>query len=137
MNEILNSDYWVGYLSAALGWFFAFLVPVDQFLVFTTVLVMCDLYTGVRAAKKRKESIHSRGLRRTVEKIVVFYIAILLSEGMIQTFEIAFNLTYFVAFAIAITEFKSNIENIEVISGVNVVKFVKERLFSGKNLPPK
>ena len=140
MNTLLNNTFWTGYLSAVFGWITSFILPVAPFLSFTSALVLCDLYTGTRAARKRAEKIHSKGLKRTVEKLIVYFIAILLSEGMIRTFELPFNITYVVAFAIALTEFKSNIENIEEISGVNIWTVIRDRIAPPKHkkkIPPR
>lgn len=117
------TEYWFGYLAGIGGAISSFVVPTSPFLIFTIVLVFCDLYTGTRAARKRNEVIHSRGLRRTIDKIVLYFIAILLTEGMKKVFNLdfgKFDITYLTAFAIALTEFKSNIENIQVVTGVNI-----------------
>ena len=128
MNELFYNKYLIGYLSAVIGWIVAFIVPLAPFLIFTTILVLCDLFTGTRAALARGEKIHSRGLRRTVEKISVYFVAILLTEGMIDVFNIPINITYAVAFVIALSEFKSNIENVESISGISLWKTISEKI---------
>tara|TARA_R100001377_G_scaffold85295_1_gene71354 strand:- start:31149 stop:31481 length:333 start_codon:yes stop_codon:yes gene_type:complete len=104
-------------------------MPVASFLFFTVVLVVCDLGTGVMAAKKRKEVVHSKGIRRTVDKMIVYFIAILLSQGLMKVFEIPIlNLTYTVSLIIAIAEFKSVIENVETIADLKIWSFIKEKL---------
>lgn len=128
--RFLYTDFWAGFISAAAGWAVSFVMPVLPFLIFAVILVLADLFSGLWAAKKRKEKIHSTGLRRTVEKLVFYFIAILLSEGMKTVFMPHVPVTYIVAFAIALTEFQSNIENIETITGVHIWKFVKQRLLA-------
>ena len=59
----------------ALGWF---LIPIAWYLVFTLVLVFADLYTGWKASNMR---FISRGIRRTIDKVVMYYIAILLAHA--------------------------------------------------------
>ncbi len=99
----------------------SFFVPIKPFLVFTTVLVLCDLYTGTKAARHRGEVIHSAGLRRTVQKITLYFIAILLAKGMIVVFGIDFtHIDYIVSGLISVTEFKSNMENISQVTGVDI-----------------
>ncbi|MEO0776970.1 MAG: phage holin family protein [Bacteroidota bacterium] len=128
MNKVFGSAWWLGYLSMLGAWMISFAMPVSQFLTATIALVFCDLLTGTMAAKKRKERIHSRGLRRTVEKIVVYFIAILLAKGMKDVYLPGLPIPYIVAFPIALTEFKSNIENIETISGVSIWEALKKRI---------
>lgn len=123
----LSSAWWTGYASMGAAWIIAFAMPVVSFLTFTIALVFCDLISGTMAARKRKEKIHSRGLRRTVEKIALYFMAILLAQGMKEVFMPAAPLAYIVAFPIALTEFKSNIENVEVVTGVNVWNRIKNQ----------
>jgi hypothetical protein len=79
-GTILEALRW--FVTALLMWTMALIVPVAPFLIFTTCLVLCDLYTGTRAAIHRKEVLHSKGFRRSIEKIVLYFLAILLSAGM-------------------------------------------------------
>lgn len=127
MGKLLESDFWVGYLAAIGGWLLSFILPIVPFLVFVMVLVFTDLYTGTKAAKKRGEKINSKGFRRTVEKISLYFIGILIAEGMRVVFSIPFQVAYVVSFAIAISEFKSNIENIETVTGVHIWESIKKR----------
>jgi hypothetical protein len=68
------------------GWLLSKIIPISPFLIFTVILVFCDLVTGIIAAKNRKEKITSFKIRRTVVKIVLYFIAILLAEGMRDIF---------------------------------------------------
>lgn len=106
----------------------AFLLPLVPFLGMVFVLVAVDLFTGVRAAKARKEEITSGGLKRTIEKIALYFAAIMLSEGMVQVFFPAVPLTFIVAAYIALTEFKSNIENISDVTGVDLWKRIISKI---------
>ena len=109
---------------AAWLWLWALIAPVGHFLLFTVALVGCDLFTGVWAAKTRKEELRSRGFMRSVLKITLYCIAILLSHGMNLVFfepkGMGFDLVWMVAGIISLTEFKSNLENIAVVTGTNV-----------------
>lgn len=128
MSRLLNSEWWIGYFSAVMGWVTSFVLPISHFLIFTVFLVICDLITGTKAAVHREEKINSKGLRRTVEKILLYFIAILASEGMRYVFIPSVQLAYVAAFAIALTEFKSNIENIETVTGVNIWGYIKNKI---------
>jgi phage-related holin len=104
-----------------------YIIPIADFLAITALLVFVDLITGLFAARHRKENIRSRGLFRTLEKVVVYFVAILSAQGMEQVFQLEFlYLTYLVSFAIASTEFISVIENVETITGIDVRDRISE-----------
>lgn len=123
--SLLEREFWQGFIAAFTGWASSFFVPIGPFFGIVLFLVVADLLTGIRAAVKRKERISSSGFRRTVEKIVLYCLAIFLSEGMKNVFMPFAPVTYITAFAIALTEFKSNIENIETVTGVNIWASIK------------
>lgn len=114
----------------AYTWLCGQLIPVAHFLAFTMLLVVADLITGTKAAKHRGEKIHSRGLGRSVNKIVLYCIGILLAHGMDQVFfapkGLSFDLVWLVAGLISLTEFKSNLENIASVTGVDVWKGIAD-----------
>jgi len=101
------------------GWIFSFFVPIKGFLIFTIFVVFADMGTGILAAKKEGQKINSRGLYRTIEKIIVYFCAILIFEGARNTFSLP-NITYMAAFLIATVELYSISENIKRITGVNL-----------------
>lgn len=117
----------------ALSWMvvnyvYPFMMPIKSFLYLTLALVACDTITGIMAAERRGEKISSKGIRRTIQKIVAYFIAILLSEGMRVVFMRDVQVPYFIALIIAIAEFKSNIENVEHISGHSIWAMLKSKM---------
>jgi phage-related holin len=102
------------------GFIFSFFVPIKGFLLFTVAVVFADTITGIKAAKKEGQKISSKGLYRTTEKIVVYFVAILIFEGAKNTFNIPFPITYMVAMMISGTELFSVAENIKRITGVEL-----------------
>ena len=102
------------------GWIASFFIPIKGFLIFTIFVVFADMGTGILAAKKEGQKINSRGLYRTIEKIIVYFCAILIFEGARNTFSLPFNITYMAAFLIATVELYSISENIKRITGVNL-----------------
>lgn len=110
------------------NYLYPFLMPIKSFLILTIALVACDTITGIMAADKRGEKISSKGIRRTVQKIVAYFIAILLAEGMRIVFMREVQVPYFIALIIAIAEFKSNIENIEHVSGHSIWDMLKSKM---------
>ena len=102
------------------GWIASFFIPIKGFLIFIVFVVFADMGTGILAAKKEGQKINSRGLYRTMEKIVVYFCGILIFEGARNTFSIPFNITYMTAFLMAAVELTSISENIKRITGVNL-----------------
>jgi phage-related holin len=128
MHKYLEYDFWLGYFYAGIAWAGSFLAPLWPFIVFMIFLICADLITGTKAARKRKEKITSGGFRRTVEKFVLYFLAILAAEGMTQVYLPAVPLAYMVSFTIALTEFKSVLENIESATGVGLLEAIKSRI---------
>jgi len=125
--------FWLGYLSALSATILAFLIPIKQFIILCTCLVIVDAVTGVIAARKAGNKIVSRGFWRTVVKFLVYFLAILSAEGMRVTFEDSIPLTYVVSFAICVTEFFSVLENVEKITGAKILGPVKGLFRRSKN----
>lgn len=119
------SDWWGGFFAAISGWAVSFLMPVSEIISLVIVLVICDLITGIRAAKSRGEQIKSRRLQRTVEKIALFLIVIILSQWIKNIFMPVVPITYMSSLAIVATEFQSIVENVEAVTGVNIWSKIK------------
>jgi uncharacterized membrane protein len=115
--------------SLCCGFIASFFIPIKGFLIFTIFVVFADTVTGIKAAKKEGQKISSKGLYRTTEKIIVYFVAILIFEGAKNTFSIPFPITYMVAMMISATELFSVAENIKRITGVElgtlITKFFK------------
>lgn len=128
MREIILKMLYQGYQTIAFsmccGLIASFFIPIKGFLLFTVFAVFADTVTGLIAAKKKSEVISSAGLFRTSQKIVVYFVGILIFEGSRITFNLPFNITYMVAFTIATTELISISENIEKITGVGLGKII-------------
>jgi uncharacterized membrane protein len=102
------------------GWIASFFIPIKGFLIFTIFVVFADMATGIMAARKEQQKINSKGLYRTTEKIVVYFVSILIFEGAKKTFSIPVPITYMVAMMIAATELFSIAENVKRITGVEL-----------------
>jgi uncharacterized membrane protein len=102
------------------GFIASFFIPIKGFLLFTVFVVFADTVTGIMAARKRGEAITSKGLYRTSQKVVVYFVGIMIFEGAKNTFSLPLNITYMVAFTIATTELYSIAENIKSMTGVNI-----------------
>jgi len=100
----------------------AFILPIVPFLIMVLMLVTADFFTGIQAAKKRKEIINSKGLRRSGTKIIMYFILILLSKGMEDVFfqDVSVPLVYMSSAYVAYTEYISVLENVEEVTGLNL-----------------
>lgn len=112
-------------LKLGIPYVFFFFAPITWSIVGIGVLVFADLFTGIRAAKKRGERIHSKGMSRTVAKMLYYTIAIVLSRVMELVFIPWLPIAQLTSGYIAIVEFKSNMENISQVTGVDVWNHLK------------
>lgn len=110
----------------------AFIWNVKPFIGLLLCLVLFDLITGTLAARHKKNKITSRGLFRTVEKLLAEFIAILAAEGIRVTLVEQIPVTYIIVFVIAMAEFKSIVENIEVILDIEIWTYIQKRIFGRK-----
>jgi hypothetical protein len=108
------------------GWIGVMLVPIQATMFSIGALIILDLVTGIWASVRRNEKISSYGIRRTVSKTLAYELAIIASYIMEQQFLLGIPVVRVVAGLIAATEFKSLLENITSITGLDLVQeFVK------------
>ncbi|HRO08574.1 MAG TPA: phage holin family protein [Saprospiraceae bacterium] len=141
MDNILMGEWWALMWGVVLGWLVSLVAPVAPFIALSVVLILVDWYLGVKAARRRKEEINSKGYGRTIDKISVYMLLILCAHGIKVVFFDGFEHTYFpyvadfpitymVAFMICVREFKSIAENAYEITGVDVWRVIAERIES-------
>jgi len=113
----------------------AILAPAKAMLITALTLIMIDLITGVIAARKRGEPITSAGLGRSISKLLVYELALVI--GFItQTYMLPeVPVASIISGYIGLTECTSCLENINEISGNNLLKSIVDKL-SSKNTPP-
>jgi DNA integrity scanning protein DisA with diadenylate cyclase activity len=101
----------------------AVLAPIKAIMVVTGILIFADLITGILAANKRGEKINSAGIRRTISKIFIYQLAIivgfLIEKYMLSDF---LPISKVAAAAIASVEGFSIFENLNTIDGSNLFK---------------
>lgn len=108
--------------------------PTRGMLIAAGALVFIDLITGVWASYKQGHAIQSSGLQRTIVKLVVYESAILLAF-LAQTYLIPdLPVTNIVSSFVGLTELKSCYENIDIISGENLLKRIIDRLSSANHI---
>lgn len=108
----------------AIGWFF---VPIQWYLLFTLLLVASDLYTGWRASNM---AFISRGVRKTIDKAIMYFIAIILAHGfdLIYLSDHQLIISFAVSSFIASTEMLSIYENIQRKTGTGLLNVFKKFL---------
>jgi uncharacterized membrane protein len=124
MKAIIYNIFKLGYdgivYSICCGVLFSFFFPIKHFLIFTIFVVFADTVTGIMAARKRNDPITSKGLYRTSQKVVVYFVGIMIFHGAGITFGLPSQIVYSVSFLISFTELYSISENIKSITGVNL-----------------
>ena len=128
-------DTFTAILGLIVGSILSFIAPVQPFLVMAFALIVCDLYTSFRAARHRKEVMTEAGIGRSIEKMTLYFIAIILAEMFRVTFlkggiVDSFPIVYIVAITISIRELQCNYENIHSATGTNLWENIKEKMSS-------
>lgn len=109
----------------------ALIAPIQATMIVVGFLILTDLATGTWAAYKRKETITSAALRRTLSKMLIYQLAII-SGFLIEHYilEGAVPVTKVVAGFIGLVEFKSILENSNTILGTDIFKTLIAKLGS-------
>lgn len=112
----------------------AIFAPIQPIIVTVFILILVDLIFGVIAAMKRKEEITSAGFRRTVTKIFVYELLVLIGF-LCQKYLLmdSIPIVNILAGLIGIVEFKSLLENANTILGQNVFSYLIKKLGSNND----
>lgn len=109
----------------------AFLAPNKGLFIAVGVLIIIDFFTGIYAAIKQKEAITSKKMGNSINKIIFYNVAIItaaLLESVIGDF---IPIIKCVAGFLAIRESYSILENVNLITGANLLPYLK-RIISKK-----
>ncbi len=109
----------------------AVFAPIQGVMISALTLILCDLITGIMAARKRGDKILSSGFQRTIVKLLVYEFAIALGYIaqhylMLDTIPVA----NIVGSYVGLTELTSAYENINEISGGQLLKDIIAKLGS-------
>lgn len=109
----------------------AVFAPIQGMLVTALVLIVVDLITGVMAARKQGTPITSAGFRRTASKLLVYEIAIAIAYlAQHYLMNDAIPAASIVSGFVGLTELTSCMENLNTLSGANLLKTVIDKLGS-------
>lgn len=127
----------MNWIKAVLTAAFAILAPVHTIMATSLALIVIDLILGIWGAVKRKETITSAALRRTVTKFMVYQMAIItafLCEHYLLVDTIP--VIKLVSAAIALVECASILENLNEINGSPIFKSIISSLGSKNDKEP-
>lgn len=104
-------------------------LPIKATLITVMVLTVVDLITGIMVSRKRRKKITSAGLKRTIIKTTVYEVVVMLGflTEQYMTGD-AIPVVKILAGFIGLTELKSVMENIELISGMSIIKLLIQKL---------
>jgi phage-related holin len=108
----------------------AIFAPIQAVLITTMVLIGVDFVTGIVAARKRGEVITSSGFRRTISKLVVYELALVVGFLAERYMMPMLPVCKMVSSLIALTEIKSIYENLDSASGGDLLKSIVSKIGS-------
>lgn len=112
--------------------FWAILAPIHTTIGIAFALVMADLLLGVWSAKKHGQPITSAGLKRSVLKIVVYELALILGFMTEQYIPGSLPFTNLIGGFISLTEMTSILENLNSITGNSLLSTLVTKLGQSK-----
>lgn len=119
------------------GWLIVFISPVKSIMTGIVFLCFSDLVTALWFVIKSKQAITSIGLRKTINKLLAYEIAVVLSYVVENVFQLGVPVVRLIAGLIAVTEFKSNLENLYKITGLDFWQKIVDYMNFKKKEEPK
>lgn len=113
----------------------AVFAPIKHLLLATGVMIFADLITGIMAARKAGEPITSAGLRRTLTKLFVYEAAIILAFIAEHYISDILPFVKMTSAMVSVVELKSIYENLNIVSGNQLLKTLIEKLGSSNDKP--
>lgn len=114
----------------------AIFLPIKPILIAALVLCVFDMLTGVAAAIKQKQKVTSKGFGRTVVKILVYEVSLILGY-VVQQYLIqnSIPVTNLIGSMIGLVELKSVLENMDIITGDSFFQTLISKLGSQSSKP--
>lgn len=108
--------------------FWVFLLPVQHLILATLALVFIDFISGIVASLKEGHPITSRSAFRTISKLCVYQIVIVVGFILETYLLMNFPITKTVGGLIGVIEGKSFFENLYRITKVDLLKIIIDKL---------
>jgi phage-related holin len=130
LKQIYHAPTWKAGLYIILAAAFNFILPIANFIILLSLLIVADFITGNWAAKKRNEIITSKGWRRTITKIATYAVSIFFVHyvKVVMFVKLDFDVAYAVTLACILIELKSLLENVNTITGMDIWQVIKDKL---------
>jgi phage-related holin len=113
-------DVW-NFLQTLFLWAVMFLLPINSFIGAVVALITIDLITGVWASLKNKEKLTAKRMAKTVNKFLLYSLAIIAAYILQYIGDEGIGLPRIVAMYVGAIELKSILlENIPKIMGKNI-----------------
>lgn len=113
--------------------------PIVPTLLWLGFFVFADTFTGVWKAKKKGEAITSKAFSKTVTKVMLYFLTIIMCHVIDTQFLnvswLPASVLQLVAGFIAFIEFKSVMENVSDILGVPLWSWIKQKLNRTEDKP--
>lgn len=123
MNMRESFEHWLAkYFLLAIAALCTFLSPIVPTLFFVGMISVIDFVTGIIGAKVKGEKIQSRKMIRKFYAVFGYFCGIMIAHILEMYFGDVVPMTKAVVAIIAITEIQSVRENIEAITGVDILK---------------
>ena len=106
----------------------ALFAPIRTTLAVVFLLIFIDFVSGVIAAKRRGEALTSTGVKRTVLKIFIFEIALMLGFIAEKYIPGSLPFTNLIGGFISLTEMTSIVENMNELSGNAILAALVKKL---------
>lgn len=111
----------------------AVFVPIQPMLIASLVLAIVDMIFGIGAAIKQKQPITSKALARTIGKVFLYEVALMVSF-VAETYLLQgiMPVTKIVAGFIGAVELKSIFENLDIINGSSLFGTIVAKLIQSE-----
>jgi len=113
----------------------AVLAPIQMVLITVGALITIDLITGILASMKRGNPIRSAVMRRTITKMLVYQLTVI-SGFLLETYILGGSvpITKILGSVIGMVEFKSILENANIIADGDIIKGIISKLGSDNDI---
>lgn len=108
----------------------AVFAPAKGMILSAAALITIDLVTGILASRKQGIPVTSAGLRRTISKLLVYEVAIMLAFITQQYLMPEIPVANIASGFVGVTELTSCLENINIIGGGDLLKNLVTKLGS-------
>jgi len=125
MNKVFDADKIWAYLIAGA---FGFFEPLSVLMLWFLIFVLCDMITGIAASVKERTIITSSRLQRTIQKLLMYMMCIILVHGidMYMITIVNMGLARICATIICGIELYSILENCYRVTGNEVFKVLTQ-----------